>query len=80
MLACSFFLASVNIFSFFEIIWPAMLKTLSEGELEAHMHRYFFAKNDKCGKTDAYYFHLLRGLESASGFRIFSLSNSFMLL
>ena len=57
---------------FLDTILPAVLKTLSEAELEAHVHRYFLANNNNSGNVDAYCFHHFRGLESASGFGIFS--------
>ena len=53
---------------FFEAMCPEVLKSLSEAELDAQMHKYFLANLAKIGKPDACIFHQSRGFDLESGF------------
>ena len=65
----------------FDTMWPDLLNTLSEAELEAHMHKYFLAILDRLGYVSAYTLHQSRGFESESACGAFSyLSISFFVL
>ena len=55
----------------FEAMCPEVLKSLSEAELDAQMHKYFLANLAKIGKLDACIFHQSRGFDSESGFCAF---------
>ena len=48
------------------VMYPDLLKSLSEGTLVPHIHKYFFAKAASTGKRFASCFHHSKGSESIS--------------
>jgi len=48
------------------VMYPDLLKILSEGTLVPHMHKYFFSKTASTGRRFASCFHHSKGSESIS--------------